>query len=201
MTQVAGTSTAWRLLWAVLAMCSGASCMDDDLNNDQGSTLDASAREAGALDTSMPNIPPRDANVVSPCKSWTMPAEGRCGGAHCLQTFDQLKASASPQAACAGDVNLQTLCSLRGPNEITTCAVANITDRTKVKPCAEAALGSSVSGACLDCYVKSADCAFERCLLDCAAGSMTELCDRCRLNMGCADEFFACAGLAPPPTE
>lgn len=196
-----------------------AGCFEGDLANDDGwardgsvihgPTLDASsAKDASASDatpaTSDAALPRADAQMssgVSVCKSWTKPADGMCGGAHCLQTFEELKASAAPDSVCGSDVDLQTLCSLRGPDTVGACALSQAGDSAKVRSCAANALMGEVSSGCLDCYVKSVDCALQHCLLECLAGSATQKCDTCRVNQGCADAFFACARLAVPPTE
>jgi hypothetical protein len=190
-------------------------CFEADLANDDGWALDGSvgrpldaarAHDAQASDaaTSEGGSPSADGRVpsgVSVCKSWTKPANGMCGGAHCLQTFEELKASALPDSVCGSDVDLQTLCSLRGPDAVGMCAVTYAGDPSKIPGCAVAALKGEVSAGCLDCYVKSVDCVFERCLADCLAGSATQRCDTCRANQGCASDFFDCARLTVPPTE
>lgn len=206
MTVVRVASFARALCFTLL----GVGCFEADLANDDGWALDGSvdsrtldgarssdARTSDAAATGDGHV----SSGVSVCKSWTKPENGMCGGAHCLQTFEQLKASVLPESVCGSDVDLQTLCSLRGPEKVGTCAVTYATDRSKIAGCATAALNGQVSAGCLDCYLKSVDCAFDRCLVDCLAGSATQRCDTCRANQGCAAEFFECARLTVPPTE
>lgn len=213
MTFVRVASFAHALSYTLL----GVGCFEGDLANDDGWALDGSvdgrtldaanshdARASDAASSSDGGAPKSDGQVssgVSVCKSWTKPANGLCGGAHCLQTYEQLEASAHPESVCGSAVDLQTLCSLRGPDAVGTCAVTYAADRSKIAGCAATALNGEVSTGCLDCYLKSVDCAFDRCLLDCLAGSATQRCDTCRANRGCAAEFFECARLTVPPTE
>lgn len=162
--------------------------------------LDAGARDSGSnslLDSAMP--PPMDAALASACTSWTAPSANKCGGTHCLQDFGQLSASVLDGSVCGSQVNLETLCSLKGPKAVGTCSINYATDRPRIPVCAREALQDAVTEPCLDCYLKSADCGFENCLFECLAGTETERCDTCRLNAGCGDVFYECAGITPPP--
>jgi hypothetical protein len=185
--------------------CASTGCPDEDGDNDHGDVLDAGMLDSGlntprdsATNTAETSTAMRD-TTNSACHSWTLPAAPMCGGTHCLQNFEQITASVKPGAACGGEKNLQTLCSLKGPDAVGQCSLINVTNRSNILSCSEKALGSDVTPACLNCYMKSADCAFEQCIVDCINGTNTVRCDNCRLNKGCATIFYDCAGLTIPP--
>lgn len=189
--------------FALLVGSFSGSCVGgDDAENDGPGTIDASvdaSSDARALDARLTDAVVDAASPLGQCRSWTKPTGGMCGGPHCQQTFEQLTASATTGGACSGQKDLETLCSLRGPDEVGKCSLANATSRPNIPTCAANALKQDVTPACLQCYLKSADCAFDNCLLECVSGTATERCDLCRLQKGCAATFFECAGIAPPP--
>jgi hypothetical protein len=183
----------------MLLACALGGCPDDDNDNDD--VLDAGMIDSGLntpRDAALPKPDARD-TTNSACHSWTPASETMCGGTHCLQTFEQLTVTAAAGAACAGENNLKSLCSLKGPSSVGECSIINVTNRANIRSCSAAKLGDGVTPACLECYMKSADCAFEQCVVECINGTNNVRCDNCRLNKGCAQIFYDCAGIAVPP--
>jgi len=188
----------WTMVLALVALGSAA-CTTDDGDNDTDDVLDSGTMDSGPVKVLDAATDSAADSTAPACRSWTLPTETMCGGPNCLQNFAQLTASAKPGAVCGGETDLRTLCSLKGPDAVGQCSVANVMNRSNIGPCSAAALGSSITPACLACYVKSADCAFENCISECLAGTNNVRCDNCRYSKGCGQIFYDCAGLEPPP--
>jgi hypothetical protein len=194
-----------RLSLAMAIALAGVACGDDDKpsdNLDGGIGLDGSIRD---------NNDGGDAAL--PCTSYTPAANGKCGGSHCLQTEAELRASALANATCGKDIEISSFCSLQAVKVVADCtlaAVSNISDdaaftssiNTCVAPDADPAtnnrLPEGFSSACSSCFVESAKCAANKCLIQCGANPNTVACDTCRINQGCISSFYKCAGITNP---
>jgi hypothetical protein len=187
------------LALSVLAF-GGVGCGDDDGGSDKPSgTLDASLDAKAPTDSS--TKPGFDAAGFE-CRSNTPPTATMCGGSHCLQTFDQLKANISSTAVCKTDLELQQFCQLSSVVKVQNCIVAAVTNGATdfagaTKTCAQPQL-PDYSEACLDCFVASAVCAAQHCAGVCTLNPGAAACDECRVNYGCISDFYKCTGIKNP---
>lgn len=156
---------------------------------------DASATDAGTVHDggadSGPGVP------ALSCTSTTPATTGMCGGAHCEQTPEELRADTPTSATCGTAYEVSSLCSLEAPTGVLNCAVAAVLfGGPDTKTCATAML-PKVRSACLDCYVASTDCTRDHCLTACSQPQSTA-CEECRVREGCIAAFYACSGVPSP---
>jgi hypothetical protein len=185
-----------------LALCLLAGCGDDD---DKGSnTLMDAGTDGGNIDASVkPDAGDSgifDNPVITACNSFKPAAGTMCGGSHCLETLDQVKAGRAG-GACTSETEAAAFCDLSAPNEVRTCALSNLTNAAGRDTCAATALAGKVSAPCLKCFTDSAQCAAEQCFGECASANSeatTLACDTCRIEKGCISSFYACAGFKNP---
>jgi hypothetical protein len=164
---------------------------------DAGSPMDAS-RDAAKSDGGDASVGGGGGLGSFACRSWTPPAGGKCGGSHCLETIAEVKAGASAGSACKKDEEFEQFCSLSAVSITEMCAQANFgSGAPGIKSCVAAMLPAYTPG-CVDCYVASALCAANNCLVECLGNSHTDACDNCRINSGCIGQFYTCAGYKNP---
>lgn len=127
--------------------------------------------------------------------------EGGCYSFYCGTNSNSIKAGATSSAACGSDAEVYYACDGATTRKVSDCARLNA-----LRPDPSAATRDCVredskldviTNACLDCYVKSADCAREFCVSECLAGN-SDACDQCRQENGCTPDFYKCAGLPDP---
>lgn len=132
------------------------------------------------------------------CRSWTPPAGDKCGGSHCLETLAEVKANATATSVCKKDEEFEQFCSLSAVTITEMCTQTHYASGAPgIKPCVAAMLPAYTS-ACIDCYVSSALCAANYCLVECLGNSHTDACENCRINNGCISGFYDCAGYKNP---
>jgi hypothetical protein len=195
-----------RLFLALAVATVGTACGDDD--GKSTTKLDAGVDSSVVISDGGKGT---DA-ATRPCTSYTPVADGRCGGSHCTQTEVDLKASAIANATCGGAVEIKSFCSLEAVNVVAQCTRSSlgsigddVTFSNAISTCATtptaqnpAVVPAGFSSACLSCFVDSAKCAAQKCLIECAANDKTPECDECRINQGCIGSFYQCAGITNP---
>lgn len=186
--------TLTLVLGALGASCGGTDKCGND-GDKCGSDLDSGTLLDAGLDASS------DASTYS-CTSYTPATAKFCGGSHCEQSPATLRADTPSTAVCGTDDEVTSFCSLESVDVVGDCAVnaALIPGAPDTKTCAKAKL-TKVRDTCLDCYVKSADCAKDNCLVECGANRRTMACDECRIKKGCIDAFYDCSGYKNPLPE
>lgn len=173
-------------------------CTWDDADNDgtPSSLLDA------GLDATLVT-PTDDAGSETPetfpCTSWTLPMFAACGGTHCQQTFEDLENTAEPVRACAKKEEAISFCSLKAPKALQECTVQSAVTGGSISACAAPKLPEYTAG-CLDCFVRSAECAKTKCFSRCLNPDTAD-CDLCRVEQGCAKLFYDCSGFRDPLPE
>lgn len=193
-----------------LALCAFAPGCDEDGRTPLPQEAGTPAAEAGTpspeagvlTPDASTDAGPREGGTAAPytCNSFTPPTATLCGGSHCQETQAELKAGLSPSGACKTDMEVSTFCNLKAVNEVRTCAVSNFGNTMAGQTCARQKL-PEVSPACLQCYLDSAECAGNKCLLECFMAtneSNTGPCDACRVAQGCISSFYSCAGFRDP---
>jgi len=138
----------------------------------------------------------------------TSPAEnGMCSSHFCGVTEEQLAAAISADSVC-GDA--ATTCEEGGrlAKKVTDCSIevkatnlgkSNEQLRPVVQACVykDAEFKARVNEECLGCFLDVAECAGDKCLVQCLTGSPA-VCDKCRIDQGCEKPLFKCAGLPDP---
>ena len=181
-----------RSALAILSLVSAASCKEELADP---SLLDAGARPAASVDAGT-GTSSGDGGLAA-CNSASMPSGGKCGGLQCNQTLQELRAGTQASAACGNDEEVAAFCSNDSVDAVSDCARTAVGVEAATRACAKAALPNFTDD-CIDCYVKSAACAAQKCLSDCSAGD-SPACDACRVAMGCMPDFHACSGHKAPP--
>jgi len=152
----------------------------------------------------MPSI--AGTGTAASCTSYTAPTGQKCGSYYCGVDLAMLTAATVPGGKCGND--LAYVCEASLPLVVGACArkiksmnpLSSPKDlRPQVRACAyeDAEVKEKVSDDCLGCYLDSAECAGEKCLVDCLAGDSPG-CDACRLKNNCTKPVFACNGLPDP---
>jgi len=173
-----------------LALALSMGCGDDE---DAGGGAPVDAGMDAATSTGNGGV---DAGGFA-CTSYTPPTGGMCGGTHCQENLASLEANGSPERACRKPEEAASLCSLRAPQAVSECVPQSIQQNGKsIAACAAPKL-PELSAGCLDCFVRSAECALAQCLTQCI-NTNTPACDRCRRDSGCARVFYDCSGFADP---
>jgi hypothetical protein len=158
----------------------------------------------------------------SPAKSDASAQAGDAGGAgdggglsattQCRGTFAAvnrgvLGAVSKPPGKCAMPADLDIICA----NDVgmttracgANCYGAN-TMATEValvmctSDCVNKMLKPNLGADCQSCYSAATACTISKCLLPCAADSMSAACVTCQTTQGCLPMFFACSGLPAP---
>jgi hypothetical protein len=140
------------------------------------------------------------------CAGNSKPQGAMCGGYYCGTTKDAIRAETRPQAVCSGEAQLGLLCSATLSTVVSRCArtagqmvlASDEEKATYTRTCAkdDPAL-AQVTDPCLECFVESAKCARENCLVECLPGDSAS-CDKCRIDNGCTPSVFPCAGIPSP---
>lgn len=185
-------------VWSVVLGCWVLGCGGDEGGGPSVGTVDAGAMDASAQKDASGQELRFDAAALAafPCRSWTAASEPYCGGAACRQTLEFVRTTRKARGACQSEQELLDYCSIRTASLVETCTVQSVTAGVDLAACARAALPSH-SQACVDCYVESAACAVRECLTKCV-NAQADSCDECRVEKGCASDFFACAGFEDP---
>lgn len=186
-----------RMTLALAIAAMGFACGDDDDGNTE-KNLDASVTDS-AVKGDGGNA---DASTFA-CTSYQLPANGMCGGSHCLETLAEITSEKSSTAICSKPEELSEFCSLSSVKTVQGCVVPAALGgatgdalTTAVRDCATPKL-PNYTAPCLDCFVKSATCAAAKCFNECLNPD-TPLCDQCRVTQGCINDFYTCSGLHNP---
>ncbi len=144
--------------------------------------------------------------IDAKCAGNSKPQGEMCGGYYCGTTKEAIRAETKPQAACSGEAQLGLLCSATLSSVVSRCArtagqmvlASDEEKATYTRTCAkdDPAL-AEVKDPCLECFVTSAKCARENCLVECLPGDSAS-CDKCRIDNGCTPSVFPCAGIPSP---
>ncbi|MFT3923413.1 MAG: hypothetical protein QM778_12835 [Myxococcales bacterium] len=128
-------------------------------------------------------------------------ASGMCYGFFCGTNSNSIKAGLTPGAVCGSDPEVWIACDGEATRTVATCARENATMpdfNASTKACARRNTKLDVvDDACLDCYIASALCARDKCLVECLSGDSVE-CDTCREDQGCTPGYYTCGGLPDP---
>lgn len=184
--------------------------------------LDASAvvvadGGGGALDAG------KDAAVMGPsavaqitgsgksCSTYGLPMNGKCGGIYCAiepalleAAFQELTnrpngCNPVPSDLICSGITARTVAAcarkLRSANPLAT----NAELRPKIQACAyeQAEVKAKMPATCLGCYLDSASCSGDKCLVECLGGD-SPACDKCRLDKGCSRPVADCTGFPNP---
>lgn len=146
------------------------------------------------------------AGTGTDCNSYTEQTDTQCGSYYCGVDLAMLTDAIAPGAKCGDDPAY--VCKATLPLVVGACArkiksanpLSSPKDlRPQVRDCAyeDAEVKEKVSDECLGCYLDSAECAGEKCLVECLAGDSPG-CDACRLTNNCTQPVFGCNGLPNP---
>jgi hypothetical protein len=80
----------------------------------------------------------------------------------------------------------------------TDCYLGGATEDEAYVTCTSEALidETGLTAGCVDCFVQSALCAKNNCLVECLSDPVA--CETCREENGCTSSFYECSGLAVP---
>lgn len=145
------------------------------------------------------------------CTTFDPPSGGMCGGIYCAineELLSQaLKETPSFPKGC-GAVPADLICSGLTARTVAACARAvksaapfalNPELRDKVQACVlqEAEVKAKMPESCLECYIDSAICSGDNCVIECLGGD-SFACDKCRLDKGCSRPVATCTGFPNP---
>ncbi|MET0344062.1 MAG: hypothetical protein ABW252_23815 [Polyangiales bacterium] len=184
-------------------------------SNDDGASSNVLAQETTAIDASTP-APTQGADAgatkgplsgsaaANSCSYFSKPGGDKCNGYYCGVSEAQI-ASALPADSVCG--NATDACTGSLTDKLTECTrnivIANLGTpgaqlKSKIEECmwADANTKANVKPACLGCFVDSAICIVDNCLIECSSEGAG--CDTCRKEKNCVQGTFACAGLPDP---
>jgi len=144
--------------------------------------------------------------TAASCLSYQPATSTMCGSYYCGVTPETLTAAIGPNSMCGSDPAY--VCKGTLPLVVGACArklksanplSSSESLRPQVQACAyeDAEVKQKVSEQCLRCYLDSAVCAGDNCLVDCLSGD-SPACDSCRMKNNCTAPVFTCNGLPNP---
>jgi hypothetical protein len=145
------------------------------------------------------------------CSTYGLPNGGNCGGIYCAIDEDLLSRALSETPSFpngCGAVPADLICSGITARTVAACArkeksaaplAPNSELRPKIQTCVlqEAEIAAKMPTSCLSCYLDSAECSGDNCLIDCLGGD-SPTCDKCRLDKGCSRPVADCTGFPNP---
>ena len=202
---------------ALLLLASFAGCSSDEA---RASSSDVLAQESTAIDAG--TTPAADAGATpaadagagllsgstaaAQCTylSRSAPDSGMCNGYFCGVTEAQVAAAMPADSLCG---NPADTCQGTLVDRVAACTrnivIANLgTPAAQLRPQIEACVYSdeqikaTVASACLGCFLDSAGCVVDNCLMDCVVDGPA--CDSCRLRSNCIQPVFGCAKVPNP---
>ncbi len=139
--------------------------------------------------------------IEAGCAGNSQPSGEQCGGYYCGTTLDAIAAETPAGSPCGGDLHAGLLCQGTISRVVSACARSSAfasdpvaATRTCGKNDAELA---GINDQCLECFVQSAACAREHCLVTCLPGDSAN-CDQCRIDNGCTPNVFSCGNIPSP---
>lgn len=140
------------------------------------------------------------------------PKEGdKCAGVYCginQALLEQALSEIQNFPNDCGSVPADLLCNGTTVTAVAACArdvksknlgKSNAEIRPLVQECVykNAEIQAKMPPACLGCYLTSAECSGDKCLLQCLGGD-SPTCDKCRLDNGCSRPVAQCTGFPDP---
>lgn len=190
---------------ALLCLTALMGCSSGD--EGQAGSAAALAQETTAIDagTAAPG-PLSGSAAANSCSYFSKPDAGAntCTGYYCGVTEAKI-AAAMPANSVCGDPH--GTCTGELTDKLSTCTrnvvIANLGQpgaslRGKIEDCmyADAVTKANVKPACLGCFIDSAICIVDNCLMECSSEGPG--CDTCRKEKKCVQGVFSCAGLPSP---
>ena len=196
---------------ALLLLASFAGCSSGD--EARVSSSDVLAQESTAIDAGSatpaadagPN-PLSGSTAAAQCTylSRSAPDSGMCNGYYCGVTEAQIAAAMPSDSVCG---NPADTCQGTLVDQVTACTrdivIANLGTpaaqlRSQIEACVyrNAQTKERVAPACLGCFLDSAGCVVDNCLMDCVVDGAA--CDSCRLRSNCIQPVFGCAKVPSP---
>jgi hypothetical protein len=179
--------------------------MSSDTLAQETTAIDAStARAADAGDAGTSSSVITGSAAANSCSYFTKPGGDKCNGYYCGVTEAQIAAEISPDSVCG---NPADTCTGGLTDKLATCTrdvvIANLGTpgaqlKSKIEECmfADPVTKANVKPACLGCFVDSAICIVDNCLMECSSDGPG--CDTCRKEKNCVQGTFACAGIPSP---
>jgi hypothetical protein len=138
------------------------------------------------------------------CQSYNKAASPKCGSWYCNLTETDLKPALSTAGKC-GNFDAATVCGATLVLDVGFCArdekskalglATNAELRPKVETCVrKRADYAKVTADCMGCFLDAAECAGDKCLLECLTNDNPD-CDKCRIKNNCDQKVPACGGL------
>jgi hypothetical protein len=179
-------------------------------NTDGGNTDEPGQGGDGDGDTG-PSALEQIAGTGKNCLTYQAKSGDKCAGVYCGISQDLLAQALTETQNFpndCGSVPADLLCSGVTVTQVGMCArsvkSANITKsnaelRPLIQECVykNAEIKAKMPPACLGCYLTSAECSGEKCLLQCLSGDSPN-CDKCRLDNGCSRPVAKCTGFPDP---
>lgn len=142
------------------------------------------------------------------CSTYGLKMGDKCAGVYCGVTEPQLAAAFEelPDRLCK--ISAAWACEGATVRKVGDCAREvksanplnnNAQNRPLVQACVykDASIMQNVTPECLSCYLDSAICSGDKCLVECIAGN-SKSCDDCRLRNNCSQPVAPCTGLPNP---
>lgn len=145
------------------------------------------------------------------CSTYGLPMGGKCGGIYCnvepallKQAFQELTNRPNgcqvvpDDLACSG-ITARTTAACARKIKSGNPLASNAELRPKIEACVfeEASIKAAMPSSCLSCYLDSATCSGDNCLIECLGGDSPS-CDKCRLDKGCSRPVADCTGFPNP---
>lgn len=145
------------------------------------------------------------------CSTYGLPTNGKCGGVYCAvepalleRAFQELTNrpngcnTVPSDLACSGLTARVTAACARKIKSANALA-SNAELRPKIQACVyeDAEIKAKMPPTCLSCYLDSATCSGDNCLIECLGGDSPS-CDKCRLDKGCSRPVADCTGFPNP---
>jgi hypothetical protein len=179
----------------------------DESPVDAGVKSDGGKSDAGKADAGSALSAIKGSAKKAGCSSTQAAEDGMCSSHFCGITEEQLASASDPESVCGPPA---TACEEGGrlAKSVTDCSIqvkatnfgkTNEQLRPLVQACVykDAEIKAKVNTECLGCFLAVAECAGEKCLVECLTGSPA-VCDKCRIDKGCEAPLFECAGLPNP---
>jgi hypothetical protein len=131
------------------------------------------------------------------------------GPAACTGTFaginrTQLQGLTSSTGKCAKASDLDLICTGNISDTIRGYGAGCLTGGAVTEPALRTCITNMVNAnyvftaGCLDCYIGSVACSFQKCQAPCTSNPNGMECKTCQAAMGCLTAFFTCAGIMQP---
>lgn len=133
------------------------------------------------------------------------------GAVACTGTFaglnrTQLQGITNSAGNCAKASDLDLICTGDISEKVRAfgmgCLTAGNTSEAALSTCISNAVNAqyNFTAGCLNCYIASVGCSFQKCMAPCTTNAAGAECRSCQQAMGCLTAFFTCAGITPPGT-